>query len=189
MVIQSMLVRRSEERRRASDLVETKRTDNRKTRERWAAAFQGSYVAERNLVNTWLVAKLGQLRGQKELETWLRRAITPRGTATARLRNGLARLLIVETDSVIRDVALILTETVQFRPTDQGDPKAWADGESNRLQSLYGAYVEFTKILASMEVNADKLVSKLDQGSGNALKEVAAALLERIKARSAMAPL
>ena len=185
LLLQNVLNAKREERR----AVELRREEHLRAsaiaRTEWAAAFQEVLVAaiacgQRMEACSW--ANVRRSRLGCAYDSWL--------SAFGRAQVATARLLMVEQDPWIRVTASALASAVEpvAKVEGDGDRTSAARVESDRLNSLYGAFLSFTKLVSGTGEQADleKLVRDFEKGCSKIPPETRANLIARMSRKAAL---
>jgi hypothetical protein len=158
-------------RREESRALELRREEHARAaaaaRTEWAAAFQEVLVAALTCVKAWKYAQGPTFvdRALAAYDSWL--------AAFGRAQVATARLLMVEQDPWIRVTASALASSLEpvVKVEADGDRSTAATLEIGRLNSLYAAFLSFTKLISGTGTPEDlaKLVTEFEKGCSKTL--------------------
>jgi hypothetical protein len=174
LIVQSTINARREDQRKEQELAEQHRNDARQSREQWVSAFQAAIVSERQLRKIW-AAGVNDRPKPDTYREWIRRIVDGRDAAEAALQVALGRLLVVETDALVRSFAVFFSEglsAAKLPPSaTEAEALAIAETEKTRVGKLYAAFLEFTRILSGLDVDDGQLADDLTRGMGASIGE------------------
>lgn len=141
---------RREAKRLDREEAERRRREVSVVRSDWAAAFMDAYIAANGYVGVW---RYVMTRRDPEVPVRMQDRAAALRDARDRVRGATARLLVVDTEPVVRAMAhalMISTESVLPSDAAVADVDRLAKEETDRLTALYLGFMGFVDMLAGI---------------------------------------